>query len=214
MLGVGAVILFVVVRGGSGGGTTVVQSGPSDAQIAANAAAYAQDTSLAIANTQSSAQLAIANVNSQRDVALATLNQTVALAGIAGKEDVDLATIAGNVQMADFARQVNMAGLASQVAMGAQQADAYKTLVTEQNATNRAQIASIQATSSVNAMRDIEIARINAPRDIAIANIAGETQQMTAFYNKEAVQAMTGAGIGKDIGQIAGGVGSLLMSIF
>lgn len=141
-----AILVLVLFRGGSSGGTTVVASGPSgpsDAAVAASASLaanqdnnatqlsiaqmqgtvqlHAIDTSVVQQVNQQSFQLAEDQINANASTYNSKVGADVQLAGIGAQRDVQLAGIAAGVQTADLANQASLA-----------QAGIYKDIFTSQ----------------------------------------------------------------------------------
>lgn len=141
--GLVVVYLLVNMSSGSGGGTTVVQSGPSDAAVQAGAAVQAAQIQAQGQVNQLNAELAAVNSNNAANIAIATLQAQVQQYTATKSADVSLSGI-------DAQKQVQIAGLTTQQIIAAQQ-----------NATN---VAMAQLSASVDIAKAQSIASIyNAP---------------------------------------------------
>lgn len=124
--GIALFVLFywIVSRGSSGasssGGTSVIQTGPSDAQVAAQ-------SQLALAQMQTQAGVTTAQNQNNADIAIATLQAQVALANTQASADVakytaglDASTQAGYIAAQQHMMEMQVAGATAQTQIQAQ----------------------------------------------------------------------------------------------
>lgn len=156
--GVTILVILLFSRGSStSSGSTIVQGGPSDAQVQANAALQAAQISAGVQNyttaaqlqasqNQTAAQVAVAQLQAQSQLATTQAQENVSLAGIAAQQSVQVSGLQSQVQLADIAASVNKQQIQSNVAIAQAQSQTYQSIT---NAQAEVQMASIKAAAAV-----------------------------------------------------------------
>jgi hypothetical protein len=240
IVGVGGVVVFVILSSsGSGGVAATSVSGPSDAQIAAEAQLQALRIQGADAASARQAQVQLGQF--ERDIeleqtraslsAIESNNETsLAVETIRSTRDQNLARLNADVSMRGFAAQELVAGYEYQAA--ARQSEAQleaarlntsaAVQITTINNQNQLDLARIQQETTVSEIgRDVTMNRDNIGGLVTIANVNAQTQtQVAQLESSTAIQAAQiqanaarranrDNGIFSAIGSIAGVVGSI-----
>lgn len=185
---IGFVILLMLMRGGSrgaGGGTTVVQSGPSEALQAAQLASQTE-----LAGIQ--AGVSVAALQSQAAIEAARIDAATQTAGIAASLQALQIQATGADRASEREFQAALADINSRQAIQTESLRVQESTTIAQLQANTAQLAistqgAIQQqqiysdalvglqTAQIYAQRDTQLAGIYSQRDVALADIGSQT---------------------------------------
>lgn len=233
---VGAVVVFVIIRGGGSGGVTATSiSGPSDAQIAAEAQLQQLRIQAADANSARQAQVQLgqfqrdvdlANVAASLDAIEANNSATIAVETIRSTRDQALAAESSRVAALQFGAQETAARYAyeANVNQNAAQLEA-----TRLNTSAAVQVATLQNSTALQLgqlearNREIELAvderntqaliggavtlaGIQQQSAVQIANINADAQRYSAKQQADAEKRKSSNNL---IGSVIGGIASI-----
>lgn len=187
----GGVVLYLLYA--SGGGTTLVSTGPdaSQQQLSAQLDAHSQDlqTQLQLAQITASANYGIAQLSLANNEYTADANKEISLAGIGASQTVQLAGLQSQTQIASLAQQTNQLQIAAarDAALATNAVYSHLADVNANSAIEQARIGS--ATSIAQANFNYQTAAASFAAQIAINAQIQKT-------NRAQIKASSGGGFG------------------
>ena len=180
VLGVGGLILlWLMLRGGGGGGGggTVIQAqgsaGPSEALQAAQISAGIQSQNIEaqkeLGHEQIAASLYASELGYQSKDYETMVNASVATSGIQAQENIQMAGIASQVQLADITNETTREQIHANVDMSAIAADTYKMLAGYQASEVIQSYQTQEHITAINAAQNTQLAQISADQATTIA---------------------------------------------
>lgn len=201
---VGAVILLFMLGGSrSSAASSGGPSGPSDAEIQANAAITTAQIGASSHAADTSAQVSIAQI--QSNAAMYQADKDAALKSVEAQytRDEQLAGIQGQIQVAEYAAETNKMQIQSQTDQAAIASATYEALARFQADTTQ---------HGQDTTANVELANINAQQNVALAQLNPELEkvkqkesEVQQYYTYKMAGRGSGGGfLGGLIGGIAG----------
>jgi murein L,D-transpeptidase YcbB/YkuD len=180
----GVVVIFVIFSNAGGGGVTTVVSGPSDAQIAAEAQLQQLRIQASDANSLRQAQVQMAQF--ERDVDLA--NVSASLEAIESNNATSL-----QIETIRSTRDQALASLSAETAMrgfSAQETAARYAAETSANQT----AAQLEATR-LNTQAAVQVETLRNQTELRLGEIAGRNQEIALAVDERNTQALIGGAV-------------------